>query len=494
MSSLRLKSLSIAWRLTLVAMFAIPAALFAPAAPAESGGGFSRVIPIVGVVGAIRARNRIYRTANAYMAEKNALYDRYHEKAREMLAEREIRSLRDSQTGAFIKIVGVIEGERRAMEDYAEMEKRAAREQFHDSLEEIIVNRILASVTAGQVLGALTKGLQSSQGFIDSAIDEISGGGGGLMADVQRASEIAGRVSMVGGLIGGPTGAKIKAFGDRVAGLVNKPRAEIRAGLEQVQAELGDIEGWVEDLKARGVTLTPSEVGREVLITAVTGEDADPHIRSIVDMLLGRAGLDGTFRSRAREALIGNYVARCAAMGQRLREAINALRNGDPDSGEGYTSALELCTEVDLERIAQEAVEEDQNDQGGETAGEVGLHLVSLEVLDAWCFPKSPYGENYLCNYTLNWVFDYSTPAPPAKLTCTVQQVDFYNSTIPTAQTLEESGIWAHSLGVSGFYPELGEYTETIRCELREGDFQNGTLYGSYESSFVVPLLTIQEP
>ncbi|MFN2273940.1 MAG: hypothetical protein ACK2TX_03735, partial [Anaerolineales bacterium] len=334
------KPASLAGRLILVAALLLPASLLSSSQPAEAGGGFSRVIPFAGLIGAFHGRNRIYRTANAYEAEKNELYDRYHAKAIEMLQERQIRSLRDSQVSAFTKVVGLIEGERTAMEDYAESEKRAARERFNDQVEQIIIDRILASTAVTQVLGALTNGIQSSQDFLDRALNELSGGGGGFMADVQHVSEVAGRVSMVGGVIGGPTGARIKAFGDKVAGLVNKPRDEIQAGIEQVYGELGELGTLVEDLKARGVTLTPSEATREVLITLVTGEDADPAMAQIVDLLLGRAGKDGTFRSRARQALIANFVARCASMGRRLREAIDALNGGEAGSGEGSASTL----------------------------------------------------------------------------------------------------------------------------------------------------------
>ncbi len=493
--SCHLRAGPLAWRLLLVAALVIPAALIAPVTPAESGGGFSRVIPFAGLIGAFRARNHIYRPANAYMAEKNELYDRYREKAREQLAERQISSLRDSQVSAFMKVVALIEGERSAMEDYSESEKRGARERFNDQIEEIIIDRILASTAATRVLGALTNGIQSSQDFLDRAVNELSGGGGDFMADVQRVSEIAGRVSMIGGVIGGEAGARIEAFGDQVADLANKPREEIEAGIEQVYGELGEFGALVEDLKARGVTLTPSEATREVLITLATGEDADPEIARIVDLLLGRAGKDGTFRSRARQALIGHFVARCARMGSRLRDEINALYSGDTGTGEGYTSTLSLCSELDLDRIAAEVAVESQATETSEGEEEVGLHLISLEVVDGWCFPKSSeLLENHICGYTLNWVFDYLTEASPAKLICYVHQVDSNKSKTFFGQTLEESGIWAHSLDVTGFYPAPGEYTERVACELREGDFENGPLHGSFESPIVVPLTTLREP
>lgn len=494
MSSLRLRTIPIIWRLIIVGLFAIPATLITPAEPVESGGGISRVIPLAGLGGAFRARNRIYRTANAYMREKNALYDRYHEKAREQLRERQIKGLRKSQVGAFVKVVELIEGERTAMEEYAEMEKRAARDRFHDQLEQIIINRILASTPVTQVLGALTKGLNSSQGFIDSAINQLTGGAGGVMADVARARDIAGKVSLVGRLIGGNAGAKIQAFGDSVDRLAGKPIAEIQAGLEQVRAELGEVAGFVEGLKGKGVTLTPSEVSREVLISLVSGEDVDPQIRSIVDLIMGRAGRnDGTFRSRAREALIQSYVARCAAMGNRLLEAIRALQSETPDSGEG-SSAQVQCNPIDIERIVREAEEGSGEGSEAATSGGIGLEMISLEVINGWCFPKSEYGETYLCGYTVNWVIDYATDGPGAEVTCSVQQVDYYLSVTYYGTGLDPEGIWSHSMDVSGFYPELGEYTETITCELRSVDSLDGQPQASYQSPITVPLVTLREP
>ncbi|MFN2149355.1 MAG: hypothetical protein ACK2T2_13295 [Anaerolineales bacterium] len=488
------KPASLAGRLILVAALLLPASLLSSSQPAEAGGGFSRVIPFAGLIGAFHGRNRIYRTANAYEAEKNELYDRYHAKAIEMLQERQIRSLRDSQVSAFTKVVGLIEGERTAMEDYAESEKRAARERFNDQVEQIIIDRILASTAVTQVLGALTNGIQSSQDFLDRALNELSGGGGGFMADVQHVSEVAGRVSMVGGVIGGPTGARIKAFGDKVAGLVNKPRDEIQAGIEQVYGELGELGTLVEDLKARGVTLTPSEATREVLITLVTGEDADPAMAQIVDLLLGRAGKDGTFRSRARQALIANFVARCASMGRRLREAIDALNGGEAGSGEGNASTLSLCSELDLEKIAAEVVTGGDTTEVGESTAQGGLQLVRLEVPYAWCFPKGEGLENYQCGYQVRWDIAYNTNFPPAKLICYIHKVDYYGYTEKRGNTLEESGIWSETLNSLGFYPDLGSYTEMLTCELRDGNFDTGNLIASFETPINFNLVIGEPP
>lgn len=488
------KPASIAARLLLVAALLLPASLLGSSRPAEAGGGFSRVIPFAGLIGAFRGRNRIYRTAEAYMDEKNDLYDRYHAKAIEMLRERELRGLRDSQAAAFTKVVGLIEGERKAMEDYAESEKRGARERFNDQIEKLIIDRILASTAATQVLGALTNGIRSSQDFLDRALNELSGGGGGFMADVQRVSEIAGRVSMVGGVIGGQAGARIKAFGDKVADLANKPRDEISAGIEQVYGELGDLNALVEDLKARGVTLTPSEASREVLITLVTGEDADPEVARIVDLLLGRAGKDGTFRSRARQALIANFVARCARMGQRLRDEINALYSGDQGSGEGYTSTLSLCSELNLDKIAAEVITGGDAPEAGESTAQGGLQLVRLEVPYAWCFPKDEHSENYQCGYQVRWDIAYNTNFPPARLICYIQKVDYYRNDDFRGNTLEESGIWSETLNSLGFYPDLGGYTEMMSCELRDGNFETGNLIASFETPINFNLVIGEPP
>jgi hypothetical protein len=344
-------------RLMLVAAFTLPSVLYLEPARVEAAGGLvSDVIPFAGILGGLRARNRIYRTANAYIDEKREYYDRLRAKALEQLQAREVGGLRDSQVAAYVKVVGMIENERQAMIDFSESEKRAAREQFIDTVEQTIVNRLLGSTAVGRVLGALAKGVNSSQDLIDRALEELSGGGSGTLADVQRVRRIASRMTVAGELIGGKVGQGIRAAGTRIVETIDKPTGEIEAGLEQVRGELGELGAAVSDLQARGVTPTASQVTQEVAVKVVTGEQVDPAVEAIVGLLAGRMNSEGgTFRGRAREALIGTFVARCAAIGQRYREAVARLEGEAAGAEIGQEQALSACNAINLDQMAQEA-------------------------------------------------------------------------------------------------------------------------------------------
>jgi len=349
----RMRVGSFPWRRLVTAaaalLLALPLLLGSFAPPVEAAGP-SDLVPFLRVLIGWRNRNRVYRTVNPFIAEKQAYYDALHAKALEQLAAREVGGLRDSQVAAFVKVVGLIERERQATIDFAESEKRAARETFIDTLEDEIKTRMLASTPATRVLGALSNGVRSSRDFIDRALNELAGGGGGVMAEVHRARRIAARVTLVGQLVGGKFGERIRDAGARVVELIDEPTGEIEAGLAQAQEQLGDLEAMVKDLQAQGYQPTAGEVGQEVLITLITGDEASPAVQAIVDMLVAKAGREGGFRTRARDAMLGGAAARCAVKAEQIRQVLFRLEMdiaGDEDRA-GDEGDLPTCQVVDL--------------------------------------------------------------------------------------------------------------------------------------------------
>jgi hypothetical protein len=349
----RMRVGSFSWRPLISALAALLLALpllLGGVAPAVEAAGPSNLVPFLRVVIGWRNRNRVYRTVNPFIAEKQAYYDALHAKALEQLAAREVRGLRDSQVAAFVKVAALIMRERQATIDFAESEKRAARETFIDTLEDEIKSRMLASTPATRVLGALGKGVRSSRDLIDRALTELAGASGGAMAEVVRARRIAARVTIAGQLVGGKLGERIRRAGARVVELIDQPTGEIEAGLVQAQEELGNLEALVEDLQAQGYQPTASEVGQEVLITLITGDEASPAVQAIVDMLVAKSGREGDFRKRARDAILGGTAARCAVKAQQIRQVILRLEMdiaGDEDQA-GDERDLPICQVIDL--------------------------------------------------------------------------------------------------------------------------------------------------
>ena len=435
---------NIAWRVALMALIAIPASMLAPIQRAQAAGGIvSDVIPLFGIFSGLHARNKVYTTANAYIGEKKEYYDKLRAKAREQLRARELGGLRDSQVAAYVKVVGLIEGERKTMIDFSESEKRAARKEFIDRVENTIVNRIIASGTVTRVLGALSKGVRSSRDLVNGALDELAGGGSGTLADVQRVRRIASRVAMAGGLIGGKTGERIRAISSRIVQTIDRPTAEIKAGLDQARDELSELESAVEDLQARGVRPTASQATRDVAISVVTGEEADPAIAAIVNLLTGKAGRDGgTFRSRAREALIGAFVARCADIGRRFRETIAKLEAEVAGEEGDDLSVVSLCSEIDLEKIAEEVVN-DSAEATSEVSDEIAAPDTNLPpaklVVENYsekqgeCGVSSNNGDTY-CDFAVEFRVVYETPIFPATISCMMFATDLGIQTINNAR------------------------------------------------------------
>jgi hypothetical protein len=339
-------------RLVLSAMVAVLIALpllFSGPAPTVEAAKPSSLIPFLNVVLGWRSRNRVYRTVNPFIDEKRAYYDALHAKALEQLAAREVGGLRESQVAAFVKVAALIEREREATIDFAESEKKAARDQFIEIVQTEINTRMLASTPATRVLGALTDGVRTSRGLIDRALDKLTGGGSGALADIQRARRIASRVTVVGQLIGGKLGEGLRAAGGRVVALIDEPTGDIEAGLTQAREELGELGALVEDLQAQGYRPTATEVGQDVLVALITGKEAGPAVQAIVDMLVARSGREGDFRERARAAIVGDAAARCAVKAQQIRQVVLRLEMdvGDGDGGDDE-SDLPVCQVIDL--------------------------------------------------------------------------------------------------------------------------------------------------
>ena len=280
-----------AWRLLVVLSLLLPAALATDVQEAQAG--FGDFLPFVKVISGLMKRNRVYREANSFIKDKAEYYDALHAKAREMLQERELYDvpIRDSQVGAFIKVVALIEGERDSMYDFAESEKKAARTEFINTIQEEVTDRMLASTPATRVLGAMTQGINSSQDFLDSALNKLAGDGGGFLEDVAKVRRIADRMTIAGQVIGGDVGKSIREAGAKVVEMIDKPTKEIEEGLIQVQEELGALGDLVSGLRGTNFKPTASQTTRDVIISLVTGEDSESAVvNEIVDMLVAKHG------------------------------------------------------------------------------------------------------------------------------------------------------------------------------------------------------------
>jgi len=353
------------WRLLIALMIVLPAALAAGVSDVQAGGG--GIFPVIGVIAAGGRRNRVYRTAEGFIDEKTRYYDTLRETARKQLLDRTITyGLRDNQVGAYIKLVNLIEKEREAMLGFAESEKKAARDEFIDVIQDEITNRMLASTPATQLLGVMGKSISSSQDFLGTALDQLAGGSGGTLEEIQKIKKIAERMAIAGQLIGGNFGQTIRSAGAKVVEIINKPKADIEAGLVQVQGELGDLGDLISGLQGQGYTPTASQTTRDVVIALVTGDESNPAIAAIADMLVAKHGGGGDFRERAKAILHGNASARCAARTEQIKQLVLRLEMNIEGEEPPDDSDLPTCQVIDIPTLVAETIRAAETADAGE--------------------------------------------------------------------------------------------------------------------------------
>ena len=383
--------------LGLVLVMVLPSTMIINVTEVQAGGG---PIPLIGLFAGMIKRNKVYTTANSFIKEKEQYYDSLRAKAAEQLLERELTfGLRDNQVAAYMKVVALIEQERQSMYDFAESEKKAARNQFMDAIQDEITGRMLASTPATALLGAMSKGINSSRGFLDAALNKLSGGGGGFLEDVAKVKKIAERMTIVGELIGGDFGRTIRSLGTNVVDLLDKPTAEITAGLIDVQNQLGDLGDMVSGAQEQGYTPRVSETTKEVVISLVTGERGDPAIAAIADMLVAKHGGGGDFRDRAQDILLGNIAARCAARQEQIKRIIFRLQMDNPEAEaeeEQETPLVQSCQTIDITALVEKAADINQAAQPPAAESTAGENSESAAAEYVWVLVDTavnPYDE-----------------------------------------------------------------------------------------------------
>lgn len=357
MNRIQPKPINKIWRFLLVLALILPS--FSPlgATDVQAGG-----IPFLGLIPALVKRNKVYSSANAFIKDRAQYYDALRNTAAQQLLDRELTyGLRDNQVAAYTKVVALIEQERDAMYGFAEGEKKQAREEFIDTFQDEITNVMLSTTPATRVLGAMTQGINSSQGFLDGILTKLTGGAGGVFEDLAKIRKIADRMSIAGGLIGGKVGESIQKAGDRISGLAS-PTDSIEQELIKIQGELGALGDLVSGLQDRGYQPTASQTAGEVVIHLVTGEPANPAIEAIADMLVAKHAGQGNIRARARDVMLGNGAARCRAKVEQIRRVIFKMEIDPAAETEDEPNMFPTCETIDMTSLVEEVA-------AGEAAG-----------------------------------------------------------------------------------------------------------------------------
>jgi hypothetical protein len=201
-----------------------------------------------------------------------------------------------------------------------------------------------------RVFGAVTKGVNSSQTLLDNAIQGLSGGAGGVLGDIQRIQSTAHDIERWAAAIGGPTGARLRATAGRIASALERPQDLVKADLEKVQADLGDLNDTVDTLAKAGRTPSAGALAKGLVFGP--GSSDDPAVQAVTILVSKLSVGDGSLKDKAQAALDAGFVGRCAAIADAYRSALDRL---DAGSGEAMSAeqAAAPFQAIDVEQLAQ---------------------------------------------------------------------------------------------------------------------------------------------
>lgn len=388
-----------------------------PAKAAPPSQGMTTVVPVLGVLVGWNHRNRIYRDANAFIADRNRYHDSLRDTARQQLADREIAGLRPSQVAAYTKLVALIEGNRQPEIAVAEARKREARAAFNLRIEAVAAQRLLGTGAIQGAFGALTRGVNTSQGILDTAIDEVSGGGGGILAEVEKIRSLARDVERVAGAIGSRSGAGLRRAAGRIASTIDGSREVFTADLERVKSEIGELGAAVDTLARAGRTPSAGAVIERMVVRPPGGSD-DPAVEAVAILISKLSVGDGSLRDQAKSAIEAGYVARCVAIADAYRQSLARLGGEGSELTAGQAAAP--CRALNPEQLIQEAQQAEAIESGTPTGDgapvEPLLDIVSADVSQGDCKVSMVNGWTY-CDVTITFNVSLETPLP-ADLAC----------------------------------------------------------------------------
>ena len=367
-----------------------------PAAQARGfWGRLSRVVPFAGVLVGLNHRNRVYRSAERFIDERNAYYDGLRETARKQLVNREIGGLRPSQAAAYVKVVGLIEQHRTLELQVAEDRKRGARQAFHDRLEEAALYALAGSHLARDLIGALQKGVGNAQQALDRVLNTLTSGGTSGLQDLQRIRDIAEKVSFAAGAIGGKPGQDLQRASERIMQAIDRPQAEVQAAIQDLQSELGNVNQTLDTLNQIGRGPSAGGVIEHVVASHLPGGggSSDVGTEAVAEVLSRLEVGDGSLKDEALAAIREGFVARCAAFADAYQANLAALRNGGGSAPSGGT-AVTTCQAVKPGDLTRRA-EADFNDMLGITPTEVPTEVMLPKFSAQGEFPEAYSGSAY---------------------------------------------------------------------------------------------------
>jgi len=312
---------------------------FAPQTVYAGGiiGKLTKVVPFAGVVVGWNQRNRVYRSSERFIRDRNQYYDGLLAMARKQLLSNEITTVGRTRAAAYIKVYAMIEQERAGQLAVAEARKSKARGQFHERVKDAVIYAAAGGRLAREVIGSMMKGVDSMQGMLDRALSKITSGGSDFLNDVRRIKEVASILENASSIIGGKLGAKLGGLSGRIVNAIEKGELGAVEAIGLVKLELQVVRDELFTIKEIGRKPTAGEVIDHVKGRFLPGSDQETEgsipLEAITSLLSEMKTGDGSVKDEARRALNLGFAARCAMYSQAFKAQVKALNNSNqPES------------------------------------------------------------------------------------------------------------------------------------------------------------------
>lgn len=329
----------------IIAILIVQPVIPARAAPLYSG-GISDVIPFLGLISSWFTRNRTYKSAEAFIADRRNNYDKQIASLDKALSEGTIYtpghdSSPETQKAAYIRQVALLELERDMALKFAESIKNKARKDFNKAAREEIIKVVMSTNLAGRVLSAFDKGFSQAIKFTSEAL-----------TDVQRLRNTASQLQTLGGMIGGQMGQDLR---DTLGNLIYKIDQQAyltEKDLLQVKQDLTRIQNQIRDYQKMGSFPESSKVIDALALQLVGLGPGNASTEAILNILGIRSGKDKkSIRQSGLELLAAGQKARCREIVSKL---LAALRSLEENTSDRQVAVETLCNELNAKSLKKE--------------------------------------------------------------------------------------------------------------------------------------------
>ena len=341
--------------------------------PAHARGLFgklSKVIPFSGVVVGWRHRNRVYRTSERFISDRNQYYDGLHDMAWQQLKNKKITTVGRTRAAAYLKVLALIEQERAGQLAVAEGRKRQARGQFQKRVEEAVIYAVAGGRIAQEVIGSMLNGVDSMQQMVDKAMSKITSGGSDFLQDLRRIHKIARTLEEVSSIVGGKAGAKLAMLGGKIAHVIEQGQLGAAELGSMIKLDLQILHDDLFVLKEIGRKPTAGEVIDVVksgFLPEESSQEGSIPLDAIATILSQLEVGDGSLKDEARRALNAGFAARCAEYSLSLTAQLESLKNSSQQESTSepetpLCKAVKLKKQTEGDEILDELLEFDEDD------------------------------------------------------------------------------------------------------------------------------------